>query len=1038
MIKKILSFIALATLGNNAIAQTTSFSVPVPPCNNDGVLSLSLTGFTAPVTVRWTTFGTLGTITTHTVTGTTDALTGYSGGPVSVYVTDGTSATFDYYSGLAPFSYTLSVTDAACPTPGSIGASVSGGTAPYTYQWYNKSTGSIITSGSPASLPAGNYGVVITDGAGCQYGSRHNPDFGQIATTSFTATVTTTPANCTNGTASVVAVDPSAALPISYVWSTGATSPTITGLTTGNYHVDIIDANGCHAAWDTGLSGYNVFVPQAVTISIPTTTTPTTCSATDGAIAAFPAGGTAPYSYSWSNGDVTSSPSGLSSGSYFVTVTDAIGCTGQASVFVGSSTPIAVTSSSSPSLCTSNTGNASVVATGGMPPYSYRWYTTPAQFSATATGLPAGTYRFEVTDASGCTQSGEVNVAPVNVINGSFSSTSPLCTSSTGALSISASGGALPYTYLWNNGATTPSLSSISAGNYSVRVTDNMGCRKTFNFNLNSFSPVGVTLSTGDATCEFNNDGTITATPYGGTAPYTYGWSTAATTPSITGLLHGYYSVRVTDALGCTASNNAYLGFDASNTSCYCIIEGRVYNDTNNNCTQDVGENGINHVQILCSGIGYTYTDASGYYSFKVPSGSYTITESLKAFTTLSGCQVNNIPVTATATSGCVLNVDFANRVVPVHNLRVSTSSITPAVPGETYKQRVTIINEGSIIEDSTTLTYKADGQLHTPSFTPSGIMSGSPYFYTSTGIPSLLPGQSQSFIASYYVPTNIPAGTAINFNDTVGYNSAPGAWFGDFTPANNVNAYRTNVVASYDPNYKEVYPKGTGASGIITTADSILEYTVHFQNTGSWYAKNVVVIDTLDSDLNWTSLQPIFETAPCQVSMYQSGPYKIVRFAFHNINLPSQSMDDLRSQGMFTYTIHTNPSLAIGTQIRNKASIYFDYNEPIVTNNTLNTIGAPTPQSIEDVNTSANTVFKLYPNPTTGGFNITIAAREHSNGLITIADMAGKIISKEKIDLVEGSNSLHINLKDIAPGLYLVSLQSGKITETQKLIIIK
>ncbi len=1040
--KRLLSLLFMVGCTLPAIAQTVTFSVPVAPCNNDGVLTANITGMTPPLTVVWSTEGTTATNIVHTVTGLTDALTGYSGGPVSITVSDGTSMIYNAFGGAHAINYTLSAVGAVCPALGTVTALATGGTAPYTYQWFNKTTGSVIVSGSPASLPTGRYGIIVTDAAGCKYGSRvrNDSDLAHVLYTSFTATLTATPANCTDGAASIAAISPSAVLPVSYHWSNGATSSTITGLTSGIYSVDIVDAIGCMATTDTNMlyNPFSVFVDQTTVINVPTTVTPATCLSADGAIGTFVSGGTAPYTYSWSNGAVTASQTGLAAGQYMVSVTDANGCLGHDTVLVSTSTPIAVTFSSSPSLCTSPTGNATVLPVGGTPPYSITWFTTPGQSGTTATLLSAGNYAFRVTDAAGCIQSGTVTVPPVNVITATFASTSPLCALANGSIATTPTGGAAPYTYLWNTGATTSGLTSVGAGGYSVRITDNMGCKITAPYYLHSFSPVNIGLSVADATCLFANDGTITATPYGGTAPYSFGWSTGGSTPTISGLGTGHYSMNVTDASGCTAYNNAYVGYDATATSCYCTIEGTVYNDTDNNCTQGVGETGINHAQIYCSGIGYTYTDASGHYSFKVPSGTYTVTETVVPFHPLSSCQTNNIVVTAAAAAGCVLTVDFANGSTPVHNLRISPSTTIPPVPGNTYVQQLTITNEGTLQEDTLQASYKADGQLFAPAFVPAGIFAGSSYHYTTTTVPSLAPGASQTFKISYNVPANIPLGTVVTFRDTVGHDSPVSSWTDDYTPTNNVCNHNAVVVASYDPNFKEVYPKGTGANGVISANDSVLEYTVHFQNTGTWFAQNIVVIDTLDGDLNWTTLHPVYESAPCKISVYQAGPYKVAKFTFSNINLPPQMFDDQRSNGMFTYTINTQPGLAVGTQFRNRASIYFDYNAPILTNTTINTIGSSAPVVIPTNTNTFNSVFTVYPNPAMTSFNAMLNNEQSGTATMNIADVSGRSVYTKSFAVQAGSQTITTDINALGAGVYFVNITANGKSATQKLVIIK
>ena len=1040
MMKKILPLLLALATATCAEGQTVSFSVPIAPCNNNGVLSATMTGFTPPLTVIWTTEGTTSTTIVHTVTGLSDALTGYSGGPISVTVNDGTSTATNTFAGSPPFTYSLSSTESICPMPGTVTGLATGGTAPYIYQWYNIGTGSAVATGATVTLPTGQYGVMITDAAGCKYGSKVNPDTATILYTSFTASVTATDANCTDGTASVASVSPSAVMPVSYRWSNGATTPNISGLTTGNYTVEIIDAAGCRATTDTAAlyNPYSVFVNQTTVISLPLTSTPATCLGTDGSISTFVSGGAAPYTYNWSNGANTASQAGVPSGLYHVTVTDANGCTGNNSVFLGSSSTISVTTSSSPSLCTSPTGNATVIPAGGTPPYTISWYTTPAQTSTTATLLAPGNYNYRVSDATGCVLTGFVTVPPVNIINAITSSTSPICMAANGSISVSATGGAAPYTYLWNTGAATATLSSIPDGTYSVRVTDNMGCKATVPFELVSYSPVGVGISVTEASCLYVNDGTATATAYGGTAPYTYGWSTGGSTATISSLPTGLYQMTATDAVGCMTKRSVHVGYDAAETSCYCTIEGIVYNDTNSNCTQDAGDMGVANTQIYCSGIGYTYTDHNGHYSFMVPSGSYTVTETVSPNYSLAACQLNNLAVTASASAGCVLSANFANTATGAHNLRISTATLTPPVPGQTMVQQIVIANEGTVTEDSTYVTYKTDGQLFSPMFTPSSMFVGNPYYYTSTGIPSLAPGATQKITVAYKVPTNIAVGTSVAFRDTVGYNSPASTWADDYTPANNIRSHSDVVVASYSGNRKEVYPKGTGANGLIYNTDSVLEYTVHFQNIGSWYAQNVVIIDTIDNDLNWTTLHPVYESAPCKIMVYQSGAVKVAKFTFSNINMPPQAIDDLRSNGTFTYTIKTMPGLAVGTQFRNRASIYIDNYEPIVTNTTTNTLGSTAPGSVNNTATINHNSFAVYPNPANGTFTAAIHSGKSGSAAMSITDIAGKVLVTKTMLLQAGSNSITTDIHQLPAGVYIVNVNTGDKVTSQKLVVIR
>ena len=1042
--KKIILLILLAVFSMGTYA-TTTFTLVTPPCNHDGLLQASFTGLTPPLTVRWTTYGSAGMTITHTgVSGLIDALTGYSGGMITTSVTDamGVTDSIGFYSGVAPFTISMTGYNSFCPALDTAYDSVMGGTPPYTSNWYNIATGTSVGTGSAIALPPGTYGVTVTDAAGCVFGSRDADLFLELFSYApFTDSFVTTTANCTNGSASVYPIGGGTA-PFTYVWTNGATTPTIGGLVTGLYGVTITDALGCVYPSSTGtITASYVYVPQSIFISAPITTSPATCAANDGAVVAFGSGGMPPYTYVWSNGATTQSQTGLSGGYYSVNVTDANGCIGNDGASVGVSTPITVTYSTTPSLCTAPTGTATLHPIGGTGSYSILWYTWPVQTGLTASGLEPGTYAFKVTDAVGCIQTGSVVINPIDIINASFSGVSALCTSPTGSLNVYPTGGVPPYHYLWSTGATSSSISSVPAGYYSVRITDNLGCTADRYNWVSAYSPVGLGVTPTNETCIFANDGKLHATPFGGTPPYSYAWTGGGTTSTITGLHHGDYWAWVTDAAGCTANEYTHLGYNASD-SCYCTINGTVYLDTNNSCTQDAGEPGIPHIQIHISGRGYTYTDDSGHYSYKVPSGDYTISETVKAFYPLAACETNDKPFTATAVSGCSHTVDFANAIDTMHDMQIRTWSYmhSAPIPGHSYTEVTIVTNNGTVQEDSIYSGYKTDGQLLPPtSFVPSLIFAGGSNYYNTLGrFPSVLPGGSQNFFMNFNVPTDIPLGTQVVTKDSVSYDTPSTHWLIDYSPWNNTCYFTTTVIASFDPNFKEVYPKGTGPLGLISYRDSVLEYMVHFQNTGSYMAENIVVKDTLDDNLDWTTLSPVYMSNKCTVTVEPSGSRKVATFTFNNINLPAESTDEMRSNAMFTYTIHIRNGLSIGTQFRNSASIYFDYNKPVKTNTTLNTLGSVFVAGVDNVSVVPHATFLVYPNPASTTFTAQINNEDAGNGTLRIAEVSGKELLNKTISLLKGSQNITTDVSTLAPGLYFVSFDSNGKTQTQKLVIMK
>ncbi|MCD6012021.1 MAG: hypothetical protein K0Q79_1883 [Flavipsychrobacter sp.] len=1039
--KKLFPLLLFVAFSFSAKAQP-SFTLVTPPCHNDGVLSATFTGLTPPVTVKWYTHGSAGTTIMHTgVVGPSDALTGYSGGPISISATDALGV-FDSgdYAGAPPFTICpLSIAAGVCPAKDTLTASMcGGGTAPFHYEWYEIATSGIVGTMNPTPVTPGNiYGVTVTDAAGCTYGSLvEDIQIFAYVLPSFSDSISTTTAACTNGSAEAVVYGGGAA-PFTYKWSTGATTRSIGSLVTGTYQVTVTDAVGC------AVSAFG-FVPQSISVTAPVVPTPASCTSYDGTVIAFGTGGTAPYSYVWSNGATTQSQCGLGTGFYTINVTDANGCIGMDGGFVGVSTPIAITYTTTPSLCTSPTGNATLTIGGGTPPYTTTWHTSPAHTGITATLLKSGNYYFEVTDAMGCKQSGTAFVPPINTISLSFLATPAVCTAANGKMTVYPVGGPAPYTYVWNTGATTATITGRQAGNHTVTVTDAVGCKTTRTYFLPSTSPVGVGVVTTPSTCLYANNGIDSAWAWGGTPPYAYGWSTGGTTRVITGVTPGPYWVHATDAAGCTTPRRySYMPYDTTNSSCYCTIEGTVYHDGNNNCVQDVGEPGISNIQIKIAGstfgTAYTYTNASGYYSYKVPSGIYTVSQKLPAHHHLAACQLNDIPLAITASTGCLNTVNFADSTDTARDVHISTWNYAPPVAGNTYSQITIVTNDGTITADSLLITYRPDGQLYVPAFVNACYFSGGSNYYTADSMPSLAPGASTRFYMNYHVPANMPVGTNVSFRDTAVHIQPTSNWLTDASPWNNIRHYSTQVVASYEPNFKEVSPKGAGTAGMIPHTDSVLEYMVHFQNTGNWMAENVMVIDTLDDNLDWTTLRPVYYSSPCQVTLTQNGTRKIAKFMFNNINLPTRSADEVRSNGMFTYTVHIKPGLAVGSQFRNRASIYFDHNEPISTNTTLNTLSSSGASNyVNNVTSAVANSFTIYPNPAENSFSAVISSEFAANAEMRISDITGRTMMTKTVSLQKGSQTIPVDASSLAAGTYLVTLSTGQAVQTQKLVIMK
>ena len=584
-------------------------------CNSgtNGQASASGAGGTAPYTFSWSN-GDLDSLAENLSAGTfTVTITDFNGciDTSSIIITEPT---------MLVLSSTVA-NNVSCfgGIDGSASVNATGGTSPYTYLWSNGSTNTNLTN-----LAAGTIAVTVTDANGC------------IDTTSIlisepalliASTAVTTNVSCNGGNdGAASALGVGGTMPYTYAWSNGATTASITGLSAGTYTVTITDANGCTDDEPVTITEPTILVGSAALINN------VSCNGgNDGSVFAIGSGGTAPYTYSWSNGATGDTISSLSIGSYIVTITDFNNCEDTASITI--TEPAALVASASAlnnALCSgSASGIALATETGGTAPYTYAWSNTTTM--DTAINLAAGTYTVTITDANGCFDSASVTIVePSNVVaNGILISDAACNGSSTGSAEGDPTGGTAPYTYLWNNGAGTDTINNLSAGSYFLTVTDANGCTGFDTVNISEPALLVIAVdSINDVSCNAGNDGFITTSTSGGTAPYSYLWNNTATTDSISGLGAGSYTVTVTDANGCTASINPIVQEPSVLNSSILI--------------SDVNCNGGNDGYAIASGNGgtapYLYSWSTG--SAIDSTGTLSIGSCIVTITDDNGCTV--------------------------------------------------------------------------------------------------------------------------------------------------------------------------------------------------------------------------------------------------------------------------------------------------------------------------------------------------------------------------------------------------------------
>lgn len=975
------------------------------PCNQDGILQVVITdGMTPPFTIYYNSDQDI----IHTnINSLTDVCEGLDYiGYVSVWDTYGNHLFLN--SGFEqPFTIDeLNSLTVTCPEViASVTVTINGGTLASNAEFYlngNYYTG----SGNPCGLPPGQYCYYAYDENSCRM---KYDSLNIYAGEPFTVTNETTSASCHNGTVEITNVT-GGIPPYYFLWSTGETGNMISDLTQGLYYVTVTDAQGC-----TMQSGD--YVHQIPVISVHFTIDQPTCLQNDGSVTAYGSGGVAPYTYLYNTGETTQTISNLGEGGYFVLVTDANGCISSANASIYPQSPISVTYDVVPPLCGESNGSIELHVEGGSSPYTVNWGTYP-ETGLSISDLPAGNYHYTVTDSEGCVQTGYVHLYSDGVYADIISGNAT-CPEDNGWLGMISYSNNPPVEYIWSNGETGNMIDSLSPGYYTCTVSDAAGCTLLKSKMINEISPIELNYSSVPASCPYTADGSLTAVSSGGTAPYSFEWADGQTGATVNNLLPGHYSVNVIDSNGCSKYRFINLGNSSASDGCYCTITGTAFEDLNDNCIFDAGENPITNIRINCPPYGSIFTDSNGEYSFLLPTGDYTLSETILGYYPLESCQPQSYNISVTAGSGCVMTYNFAHSVNPIHDVQTHIMSMTEAVPGYNYIQEVLIKNAGTVAETNIQFGYAHDGQLlfesaSEPLISQENALVYPDWYGITEFFPVLEPGESKYIYFTYQVPVNIPLETNIFFTDTVSYEPPMIGWQNDYSPWNNVVNYLTYTVGSFDPNNKEVYPKGVGANGFISNSDSILTYTVNFENTGSYFARKIVICDTLDTDLDSNSLQPISSTHDCVTRITDDG---VVSFTFDDIYLPYQGFG---RYGSVTYSVKQKQDLVLGTEITNSAAIYFDYNEPVITNTVLNTIRWP--ESVTQ--TGIFNLYNIYPNPANNSFSV--AGENIVN--ISLLNSLGQIVVQTKTP-----NDVYIG--NLSAGIYFVIIETLQEIIVKKLI---
>lgn len=364
----------------------------------------------------------------------------------------------------------------------------------------------------------------------------------------LTASGTVTSVSCFGGNNGAINITASGGTsPYSYNWGGGITTEDRSNLSPGTYSVTVTDA-----ASATASASFTVTQPSAALSGTGTITNVSCNGGNNGVINLTVQGGTSPYTYNWGGGITTEDRSGLTANTYTVTITDSKSCTATATFNITQpAQSLSVTGNVTNIPCHNGSNGAiDVSISGGTSPYTYSWADGPT--TQDRNQLVAGSYPVTVTDNNSCTASAIFNVLqpgqPLS-INGSVINV--LCFGlNTGSINITALGGTSPYLYNWGNGITTEDRSTLTAGTYTVTVTDNQSCTSTATYNLTQPQQFLIDAVPNAISC-FGGTATVTISATGGVTPYT---GTGTFTQSA-----GTVNYTVSDANQCSANVNVTM-----------------------------------------------------------------------------------------------------------------------------------------------------------------------------------------------------------------------------------------------------------------------------------------------------------------------------------------------------------------------------------------------------------------------------------------------------------------------------------------------
>ena len=370
--------------------------------------------------------------------------------------------------------------------------------------------------------------------------------------------------------------------------------------------------------------------------------------------------------------------------------------------------------------------------------------------------------------------------------------------------------------------------------------------------------------------------------------------------------------------------------------------------------------------------------------------------------------------------SNTTSNIDFAVTVIPnIYDVSTSLTNYTPARPGFDFPCMLTVSNIGTE-QNCGTLTLTYDTIFNYISATPpADVITGNTLTWNNICMTLF---QTNNFNLIF----DIDSTTALGLPYILSANFV--SLQNDTNIFNNSDTIAGITVGSFDPNDKQVYPSGEITNTAAASAQE-LEYTIRFQNTGTFMATTVTIIDTLSGWLQIPTLTLLSSSHPCTYTIIGHG---VVKFIFANINLPDETSNEAGSHGFVKFKINCKPELQNGGNVYNRGNIYFDYNQPIVTNTTL-TYTKNNTTNIPIIKKQDSKVMSIYPNPANDNvtINFNYSGKETLN--LDVVDNNGKIVIKKPI--LKNIKTKNLDVSKLNSGIYQIHIYGKNYSINEQLI---